>query len=84
MEKLTTDNISEGIWILDENGVPAKVLKVDSDKRERSPHTKTFTYRLYHGHNCWTSVNKYGSGYVKHILPKNIASIFNQLENTRQ
>ncbi len=70
-ELLTFHNIAEKQWILDEeNNSLCQIIKLDERIRPHYPNERTFTYKIYKGHNCWTSVNKSGKGYEKYILNK--------------
>lgn len=65
---LTADTIEAGLWILDEENRLAQIIKVDDKVRRYYPNEKTFTYKLYKGHCCWTSIGKSGRRYPKYIL----------------
>lgn len=71
MKLLTYYNVRVGMWILDceENNRLCQIIHIDDYIRSRHPSTRTYTYKIFGGHNCWTSVDKRGFPYEKLIVP---------------
>lgn len=83
-EVLTFSNIVENQWILDENNRLCQIIKLDERIRPYYPNERTFTYKIYKNHNCWTSVSKSGEYYKKYILNNTWVPFFkfkNRLNN---